>query len=290
MTSPESTLFPKPAGVFRVEAAMNPDLVDVGPRTNDLPDRCTLTVGHWTDRIAPGMSNSDVRTRIVRELYLAHHGQIVSFLRRLTTADQAEDYAQEVFFRLFQVKNLETREIGVSYLFRIGENLVRKAYRKDLRRRKADHELRNRSIIRDDVDQDGSALGESHRGTEIKAVTHTMLQRALECLTDREEAAVRLIVCRGLSYEEAASALGVNVTTINNWKHRGVKKLRTFLNGELSSVGRLESDRRSKSGRLGGGDGGQGPDSRSNPGGRGSNRSPSQPGERYDGELRLRRA
>lgn len=269
---------------------MNPDLVDAGPRTTDPPGRCTMTVGHWTDRIATGISNSDVRTKIVRDLYLAHHGQIVSFLRRLTTADQAEDYAQEVFFRLFQVKNLETRDIGVSYLFRIGENLVRKAYHKDLRRRKADHELRNRSTTRDDVDQDGLVRGEYHRGTEIKAVTHTMLQRALECLTDREEAAVRLIVCRGLSYEEAASALGVNVTTINNWKHRGVKKLRTFLNGELSSIDRFESDRRPKSGCAGGGDGGQGSDPRPNPAGRGSNRSSASCGGRYDGELRLRRA
>lgn len=237
-----------------------------------------------------GVVNAELRTRIVRELYVAHHGRIVGFLRRLTTAERAEDFAQEVFFRLFQVKNLETRDITVSYLFRIGENLVRKAYHKDLRRRRANHELRYRSFVSEGSDSErgmGTGLGHS---TEFRSITHEGLQHALECLTDREEAAVRLIVCRGLSYEEAASALGVNVTTINNWKHRGVKKLRTLLSNQSCPVRGSAGDRASESRDSRRSDGRKGQDQSSHPGGRGSDQRRGSGGQ---GELRdsfLRRA
>ena len=55
------------------------------------------------------------------------------------------------------------------------------------------------------------------------------LHQAMGLLTNNEQAAIRLIICRGLSYEQAAQSLGVNVSTINNWKHRGVNKLRRII-------------------------------------------------------------
>ena len=41
-----------------------------------------------------------------------------------------------------------------------------------------------------------------------------------------ERDAIRMVVVEGRSYAEAARSLGVSVTTINNWKHRGLEKLR----------------------------------------------------------------
>ncbi|MBT5382261.1 MAG: RNA polymerase sigma factor, partial [Phycisphaerae bacterium] len=38
--------------------------------------------------------------------------------------------------------------------------------------------------------------------------------------------AVRLVVCNGLSYQEAAESLGVPVSTVNNWKYRGLQRLK----------------------------------------------------------------
>lgn len=231
------------------------------------------------------VSNPDLRTRIVRELYLAHHARIVAFLKRMTSADRAEDFAQEVFFRLFQVKNLETREITVSYLFRIGENLVRKAYHKDVRRRRADHELRFRSTTANATGSGRGIEADSGRVTELAKVSREALQGALDRLTEREEAAVRLIVCRGLSYEEAASALGVNVTTINNWKHRGVKKLRTFLSQQASAD---PGHRAAESGDPRRGDGGEIADQGADRSGRRSDR-PSDSGVRFGRSNRLLR-
>jgi DNA-directed RNA polymerase specialized sigma24 family protein len=49
-------------------------------------------------------------------------------------------------------------------------------------------------------------------------------------LTSEEQQALKLIVQEGCSYQHAANALGVTVTTINNWKHRGLAKLRKIAN------------------------------------------------------------
>jgi len=45
-------------------------------------------------------------------------------------------------------------------------------------------------------------------------------------LAGDERDAIRMVVVEGRSYAEAARSLGVSVTTINNWKHRGLAKLR----------------------------------------------------------------
>jgi DNA-directed RNA polymerase specialized sigma24 family protein len=55
------------------------------------------------------------------------------------------------------------------------------------------------------------------------------LQAVLRQLTDEEQTAVRLIVCEGLDYQAAARSLGVPVSTINNWKYRGLAKLRRLI-------------------------------------------------------------
>ncbi|MEE2973044.1 MAG: sigma factor-like helix-turn-helix DNA-binding protein, partial [Planctomycetota bacterium] len=58
------------------------------------------------------------------------------------------------------------------------------------------------------------------------------LQRAMDRLGGDERDALRLIVCEGLSYAEAARSLGVTVSTINNWKHRGLGRLRKLIEAE----------------------------------------------------------
>ena len=48
----------------------------------------------------------------------------------------------------------------------------------------------------------------------------------MEELTQDERDALQRTICEGKSYEHAAFSLGVNVTTLKNWKHRGLSKLR----------------------------------------------------------------
>ncbi|MCP4836727.1 MAG: RNA polymerase sigma factor [Phycisphaera sp.] len=169
---------------------------------------------------------------MVRSLYKQHHRPLEAFIRRLIGPERAEDVVQEVFFRLLRLENLETRDISVSYLFRIGENLVRKGYHQEKRSRQVLEAVGRQGAGRLAAEDEGRLEVRADRRSDagvgssgIARVRAGMLTAALRNLTDNEQAAIRLIVCRGLSYEQAALALGVNVTTINNWKYRGVKKL-----------------------------------------------------------------
>ena len=56
--------------------------------------------------------------------------------------------------------------------------------------------------------------------------SNTEITKALSSLPTHERDAVRLVVCEGLSYEEASASLGVPVSTVNNWKYRGINKLK----------------------------------------------------------------
>jgi DNA-directed RNA polymerase specialized sigma24 family protein len=183
------------------------------------------------------------RARVVQTLFDEHHGRVVAFLRRLTDGERAEDLAQEVFFRLFSVRNLENREITVSYLFRIGENLVRKAYHREVRHRRAGEDLRNRSGAGVDHGSDPADRGSAEMGF----VSNATLQQAVA-------------TCRGLSYEQAARSLGVNVSTINNWKHRGVRKLKQIIGDarparSSASAPSFAADPRGAAGRIPGREG-----------------------------------
>src|SRR5262249_2546615 len=74
------------------------------------------------------------------------------------------------------------------------------------------------------------------RGVERRAardgamfIDAPLLNTALGLLSNDEQNAVRLIVCEGKSYQHAAESLGVTVATVNNWKHRGLVKMRRIL-------------------------------------------------------------
>ena len=207
----------------------------------------------------------DARRAAVRILYQRHHRPLGAFVRRLVGSERAEDVVQEVFFRLLRLENLETREISVSYLFRMGENLVRKGYHQERRSRRTLEAAGRLVAGRIAAEEQGrSGVRSGHEGDQVPGnpgitrVHAGMLTAALGNLTDNEQAAVRLIVCRGLSYEQAAEALGVTVTTINNWKYRGVKKLqelfgpdpdhccRSDRGANLRNAGRPDSRRRNR--------------------------------------------
>jgi RNA polymerase sigma factor (sigma-70 family) len=75
----------------------------------------------------------------------------------------------------------------------------------------------------------------SSSSTEFTLET-TQITGAINELTSDEQDAVRLIICEGKSYEHAAESLNVSVTTINNWKHRGLSKLRKFAEKSTSMI------------------------------------------------------
>lgn len=171
------------------------------------------------------MSATEIRAALVLDLFDSYYERVYAFLRKSTTPDVAEDLAQEVFLRLMQHPELERLTISVSYLLKIAHNLLRRRYARANRLREL---LEDR--VNDNPEACGAPVGPlGASGGSSLPVSSEVLETALGLLGKDEQDAIRMIVCEGKSYQHAAEALGVSVTTINNWKHRGIVKLRRLM-------------------------------------------------------------
>ena len=119
--------------------------------------------------------------------------------------------------------------ISVAYLLRVAENLIRRRHGREVRYREVlarsgkavqpDAECGAAPSVLEGSRDEGASAGRD--GARIHAV--------LRLLTPCEQSAVRLIVCQGLDYQSAARSLGVPVSTVNNWKHRALAKLKQLI-------------------------------------------------------------
>jgi RNA polymerase sigma factor (sigma-70 family) len=162
------------------------------------------------------------RAEIVLELFERHHDALYAFARRSVDPSAAEDVVQETFTRMLQHPRLEELDLSISYLFRVVQNLLRRRYARSVRLREILAEQVTPRLPRQ-VDLDSGRGFRS--GVEIVAELQE-LDGAFTMLAGDERDAIRMVVVEGRSYAEAARSLGVSVTTINNWKHRGLEKLR----------------------------------------------------------------
>ena len=171
---------------------------------------------------------NEKRSDIVLDLFDRYYERVYAFARKSADTAVAEDAAQEAFVRLLQHPRLEELEISISYLLKIVHNILRRRHTRASRLREIlDEEVVPRNRFR----AGGDTLLYDRPDSETVAGIDS-LDRAFSRLATDERDAVRLIVCEGRSYAEAAKSLGVSVTTINNWKHRGLGKLRKQLSAE----------------------------------------------------------
>ncbi len=176
------------------------------------------------------------KERLVAALVVAYYARVHSFVRRRASAEAADDITQEVFFRVLNLRNLEKMTLEVGYFLRIAENLLKRRAGQNARFLEVlsrsgrvglrPTEPRNRDTRASDNWWTEAAADESPVGLALDAEA---LEVALSLLPPHLGSAVRLIVCDGLSYEAAANALGVPASTVNNWKHRGLQRLRQII-------------------------------------------------------------
>lgn len=169
------------------------------------------------------MQITQKRADLVLDLFEQYYTRVFCFARKSLPAESAEDISQEVFSRLLQLKHLEELDvISVSYLIKIADNLIKRRYNRGQRFNRfleaAHAETRDRRRC------DASSETSSGLGRE--------LTDRLDMLPPSEREAVRLVVCHGLSYQEAAESLGVPVSTVNNWKYRGLQRLKEMSDDE----------------------------------------------------------
>jgi len=180
-----------------------------------------------------------LRAQIVADLYKSSYHRVFAFVRRFVSEDDAEEVAHESFVRLLRVRNLERMQISVAYLLRIAENLIRRRHGQAQRFREV--LAQSGRMVPECEEHFGGSHSGCSRGaqsafarTESERDQADRLEELLSLLTPAEHTAVRLIVCEGLDYQAAARSLGVPVSTINNWKHRALAKLKAFIGGDLN--------------------------------------------------------
>lgn len=131
--------------------------------------------------------------------------------RLLGAGGEAEEAAQDVFFRFYQKLGQFDEERAIEpWLFRIAWN----ACRDRLRRRRPLSELTANSAI---VAPQGLLIVE--------------LRAAIERLPDKERAALLLREVEGLETEEVAERMGISAVTVRSQISKARGKLRQWLGG-----------------------------------------------------------
>ena len=221
--------------------------ISVEPRSNLRVSRvrpCAERPIESIPALAPSIAATDAekgelprgKEQLVAALVSSYYSRVHAFVRKRESIEVADDVTQEVFFRVLKLQNLEKMTLEVGYLLRIAENLLK---------RRASQKSRFQEVLLQSgrVGSHATEAKDRGRGAELwvgreaaanaqqgtRSIDAGDLGRALALLPSQENAAVRMIVCDGLSYEAAANALAVPATTINNWKHRGLQRLRQLI-------------------------------------------------------------
>jgi RNA polymerase sigma-70 factor, ECF subfamily len=169
-------------------------------------------------------------------LYQAWRHRIFNFSRRLLgDAAAGEEAAQEVFLKLYQARRrYQPRSRFSTFLYRIAANHCIKV-----------RELHDRKRTDREADMDrhvsAAAGGEAQAA---RAQLREALLRAFRALPDRQGAAFLLCHYDGLSYREAADALGVSEGAVKSLVHRAraalVEKLGSWMEKDIAHA--LEPD------------------------------------------------
>jgi RNA polymerase sigma factor (sigma-70 family) len=160
-------------------------------------------------------------------LFERHAAAVHAFCAR-RTADlaAAEDLTSIVFLEAWRRRDAvqPAGESVLPWLLGIAHNVVRNAHRARRRHRDA---LRRLPVARDGHEAEDIAA----RVDAERALAEA--RRAIDALPRRERDVVALVLWSGLSYEEAALALGVPCGTVRSRLSRARARLRTSLDHPL---------------------------------------------------------
>ena len=161
-------------------------------------------------------------------LYRKYRDRMVSFSRRLLgDVAQAEEAAQDVFLKLYDARQrYQPTSRFSTFLYRIATN-----HCLNLRARH-DHRLTDRGVIAEEHAQVAASQSEAVADGELRAA----LTAALTRLPERQRAALVLCHHEGLSYQEAATAVGVSVSAIKSLVHRARESMSEMMRPFLEAT------------------------------------------------------
>ncbi len=138
-------------------------------------------------------------------------------MRRLRSAQQAQDLAQEAYLRLLRVERAELIRQPRAYLYRIAVNLVTEFRLRSQR----DPVMYDSETLTEVAERTAEASSEGERSGDAREV-----ERLLEQLPPLYRAILVLRKRDGLSYAEIAQQLGISVHTVKKYLARAVAKCR----------------------------------------------------------------
>jgi RNA polymerase sigma-70 factor (ECF subfamily) len=156
------------------------------------------------------------------EVYRRHRASVAGYVARRLGVDAFEDAAAEVFIRAFRSRRryVADRDSALPWLLGIANHVIGDHRRVEARRLAA--------LARAAVDE--SSVPEP----EVRAVAREILQE-LKRLPAHERDTLLLVVWGELSYEEAASGLGIPIGTVRSRIARARARLARALNEHARS-------------------------------------------------------
>lgn len=156
--------------------------------------------------------------------YQAHAREVQRFLlRRVRNRHDAADLAQEVFARLLRVENADLVRNPHAYLFGIVAHVVREFRQRESRR----------CVVFDSevVDAESGDAEPDSNGISAtdQLILRNWLDAALQQLPPTHRLVLLLVKRDGLSYEQAATASGLSVHTIEKYLVEARARLRLLL-------------------------------------------------------------
>jgi RNA polymerase sigma-70 factor (ECF subfamily) len=180
----------------------------------------TFPTSIWTTLRAIRNEPERVKDRVVRH----YRGPVYEFLRRQKLShEDAEDLTQEVFLRIcsdaFLAKVDPQKGKFRSLLLAVTRHVVASFRRREL----ASMRDRRREVAFDDFE----IPAEIQEDPEFdKLWVRNLMTQALEGMKDDPPASALQMQLEGKSYQEIATALSTNETTVTNYIHRAKKRLR----------------------------------------------------------------
>lgn len=175
---------------------------------------------------------------------------VASFERRLIgyfyglcgDQQQSEDYAQEVFIRVYRARESYSPDASpATFIFRIAKNYWIDVYRS----RKIRPKERSLDAPSAPGEDDGSsmahAIPDQEPGVGEKLSTNedtARLREALTKLPEIQRAVLALAGGQGMKYEEISEVLGIPVGTVKSRVHAAVQNLRRLMGSNGGEEGR----------------------------------------------------
>ena len=164
--------------------------------------------------------------RAYAELVTTYQTPIYNLMLRMSLSeDQALDLSQETFVRAYQkIDGFDQDKKFFPWLYTLGLNIAR-----DYLRKYANERYKTQSL--DQMAMKGEEPQVSNAGFDL-AIESQYLDKALSILPEDMREALVLRFIEGFSYKEIAEALNIGLSNAKMKVHRGLDRMRTFLDKE----------------------------------------------------------